>query len=662
MKKIYLILLLMPFFSFTQKIDGNKYIDSLLVELSKTKVDTLKVDLLNKISSRYGGIDPTMSENYSIKAIALSKKINWQYGIAESYIVLSKAYIQTMDFKSAILYSNLALKYNKNNAIVLKVYNNLSKCYLKKSDLTKALYYSNMALKISEDMNEFKDRPITYNYLGHIYFNLKQYDKSIEFLNKSLLILNYKFKMSIIIPDDYLMLGNCYTQKKNFNLASKYFDKCMNSSSQNGYNYNSVIQLSDIITTFNDNNEFVKALFYQNKLDSVLKKTNFSSSFCDQLSGNPNMYLENARIEKNKIKRNKLLDICINRAKKRIEISNKIETKGVEYDDYYILSQAQKLKGNYKEALESHEKYAIYKDSIFNSDNKETIKNLEDKREIMLRDKQIQIDIISLKAKEKQKWFLLSAMALLAVIGCLLFYQNKNREKTNQKLQNLNTNLDQANKTKIQLLSILNHDLRSPVNSFIHYIQFQKENPDLLDQETKSRIENQTLTSAKNLLHSMEDILLWTKDQMENFNPVFKNTEIMSVFDDTKNHFSAEKNVNFIFDNPEDIILHTDENFLKTIIRNLTGNAVKAVEITQNPLIIWKAWRNNGHKYLSIQDNGSGASKEEFKALFDEKEMVEIQSGLGLHLIRDLSKAILCEISVDSKENIGTTFTLKFVL
>ena len=256
-------------------------------------------------------------------------------------------------------------------------------------------------------------------------------------------------------------------------------------------------------------------------------------------------------------------------------------------------------------------------------------------------------------------------MALLAIIGCLLYYQNKNRERTNKKLQVLNSNLDQANKTKIRLLSILNHDLRSPVNSFIHYIQFQKENPEALDFDTKSRIENDTLLSAKNLLHSMEDILLWTKDQMENFNPVFKNTAIHSVFEDTKNHFSAEKNVRLIFENTENIILYTDENFLKTIIRNLTANAIKAVciEYAQdviNATIIWKAWQKENVTYLSISDNGFGANAETFTTLFDEAEISDTQSGLGLHLIRDLTKAIHCEISVNSKENIGTTFTLLF--
>ncbi|MBL7885976.1 MAG: sensor histidine kinase, partial [Flavobacterium sp.] len=77
------------------------------------------------------------------------------------------------------------------------------------------------------------------------------------------------------------------------------------------------------------------------------------------------------------------------------------------------------------------------------------------------------------------------------------------------------------------------------------------------------------------------------------------------------------------------------------------------------PTIIWRAFHENGNTILSITDNGKGATKEEFKALYDDKEVVGIKTGLGLHLIRDLAKAIDCEISVDSKINVGTTITLK---
>ncbi|UPT71711.1 MAG: ATP-binding protein [Flavobacterium sp. JAD_PAG50586_2] len=105
--------------------------------------------------------------------------------------------------------------------------------------------------------------------------------------------------------------------------------------------------------------------------------------------------------------------------------------------------------------------------------------------------------------------------------------------------------------------------------------------------------------------------------------------------------------------------MNTDENYLKTIIRNLTGNAIKALKEIENPTILWKAWKENNQTYLSITDNGPGAGQEQFKALYDDKEVVGIKSGLGLHLIRDLCRAIDCEISVNSKLTSGTTITLK---
>src|SRR5690606_27639201 len=98
--------------------------------------------------------------------------------------------------------------------------------------------------------------------------------------------------------------------------------------------------------------------------------------------------------------------------------------------------------------------------------------------------------------------------------GILLYRQSRNRKKNNLHLLSLNQQLDQANKVKARFFSILNHDLRRPVYNLIHFLQLQKESPELLDAGSKERIENQTLQSAENLLASMEDLLLWSKGQM----------------------------------------------------------------------------------------------------------------------------------------------------
>jgi signal transduction histidine kinase len=325
---------------------------------------------------------------------------------------------------------------------------------------------------------------------------------------------------------------------------------------------------------------------------------------------------------------------------------------------YQTQSDLFSLQNKHIEAKEAIVNYASLRDSIYNEEAKESIKNLEDQRTIDLKNKEIQINKITLENKEKQKWVFVYALLFFAIMGGLLFHQNNKRKKTNEMLQSLNVDLDTANKTKVRFLSILNHDLRSPVYNFIHFMQLQKESPELLDAETKKSIEAKTIASAENLLCSMEDLLLWSKGQMDNFEPVPSTIAISELFLDTQKHFESEENVQLLFQNPENTIVETDGNFLKTIIRNLTGNAIKALKETNNAIVTWKAWQENNKTYLAISDNGSGANQEKFKALYDENQIVGIKTGLGLHLIRDLAKAINCKITVNSS-SAGTTFTLQ---
>lgn len=248
----------------------------------------------------------------------------------------------------------------------------------------------------------------------------------------------------------------------------------------------------------------------------------------------------------------------------------------------------------------------------------------------------------------------------LAIIGALLYNRSRNRRITNSKLQILNTELDKANKTKARFFSIINHDLRSPVASLIQFLHLKQENPELMDEETRNRLENKSILSAENLLVSMEDILVWSKSQMENYKPNFEIVDINNLFFDNEKHFESEEHITFIYENPEDLELKTDYNYLKTIIRNLTGNAIKVVEKVDHPRIVWKAWQENSTILLSIKDNGTCANEENFKALYDENEVTGIKTGLGMHLIRDLAKAINAEIKVNIAEGRSTEIIIKF--
>lgn len=650
-KSVFVLLLLFPYFLVSQN-----NLNTLIAEVSKMKDDTLKVHQYYKIAERYRSIDSVQSIQYSKKALELSKKINWMDGIAQSHIHIGDYYAKKLNYKQALFHFNQSLLQSKNKTLQARTHFSIGEIYLEESKYTEALEVFYQSLQLYEITKDKSGITKVLVSIGSLYTGFGKNKEALNSYNRALKISAennnyYQEKALRGIATVYFNFGE-------LEQSLAYFEKSLTiAKAKKDTNVESRL-LSDMALVYLELEQYKKAIEYSKaslQTDPTIMSKIHNVAFSYGVIGDS--YVALAREQNNN---RVLIDSAITYLEKAVKLHKEFKSLRGLYDDYTSLSAAQKLKGNFASALENYEISIAYKDSMYNSENKETIKNLEDKREIELRDREIKINKLTIEAKEKQKWLLICGIAFLGIIGGLLFYQSRNRKKTNEKLKALNVELDEANKIKARFFSILNHDLRSPITNLIHFLHLQKDNPELLDETSKQRMESKTIAGAENLLHSMEDILLWSKGQMEHFTPQPKNIRVNEIFQDVKNHFSSEEQVTIVFENPNDITVHSDENYLKTILRNLTGNAIKALANAQNPTIIWKAFQAENTTFLSISDNGPGSTLEKFKALYDDKEVVGIKTGLGLHLIRDLAKAIGCEIAVDSKLNEGTTITLKF--
>ncbi len=591
--------------------------EALLFSKSKKyyKLDNYAYNVLGRIFSANGKIEES-KKNFN-QAILLSKKYNDKNMLCSTYCDLGSLLVFESKHLEAIHYFTESLKIAEQIKLNELVFYNLyyiSDLYIEEKNLEKSFEYSFKALATIKNENERYDyhRGAIYDQIGKTYNLQKNFAKAKHNFKKS---LSYFIK----IKDDFGIANSTYDLYKNdyennsntpidtIIIKVKKAHLLFNSTApESRNNINCLNFLSDL---FLKKGDFNQALKYANHSKKLIEQTNFIT----------------ALIENNR-----------------------------------LLSAIYSKLGDYNKAYFYQIQFNKLNDSLFSQEHKNEIAKLESKKDIVIRDKQLKINAIELKANQRQKWFFIAGLLLLGIIGGLIFYQSRNRQKNNELLLKLNNELEEANKTKTRFFSILNHDLRSPVSNLIDFIHLQKDSPDLLDEETKSRIEKSTLSSAENLLTSMEDILQWSKSQMENFKPKPKEISVETIFNNTKKHFESETKIKFIFENPNNLMLTTDENYLKTIIRNLTGNAIKALSNYDNPKITWKAWKENGLIYLSINDNGKGAIKEDFKALYDEREVVSINTGLGLHLIRDLAKAINCEINVETKLGEGTSVVLKF--
>ena len=147
----------------------------------------------------------------------------------------------------------------------------------------------------------------------------------------------------------------------------------------------------------------------------------------------------------------------------------------------------------------------------------------------------------------------------------------------NEQLEILNSQLVIANETKAKLFSIISHDLRSPVSQIVQLLQLQKENPNLFSKAMREQYDTKLKTASENVLETMEDLLQWSKSQMQHFTPEQMPVNFLAIIQkelELFNHLIEQNNLIIKNTIAENILIITDENFLSVIIRNLLQNAI----------------------------------------------------------------------------------------
>ena len=654
MKKIMLFISLLHLTVLVAQSRSNQQVvDSIYKSLPSISSDKDFVLAYTKMASEYSALDSDKGLFYGKKALEISKKINWNEGQSIALTALGENNFCQGKYPEAFKNYENALRFTKNKSTISQIYRSLAIVYNSQGDYSKSMQYAFDALKMSEIEKNETEKAKNYNTIGTVYFYTNQTSTAISYYNKSLNIsrrLNLKREICKSLQN----IGSAYSDTYDNKNAVIYFNKSLALAKE--------IDFKESITT---NNFFLGRVYIEEEqLEKALLYIITSKKYAEEIKNyrifNSCILLEAEIYTKQSDKvsepeKTTLLNKAESKLQESIDKAKKSNSLINLSRSYKQISNLYFLKKDYKTTVKYQLLYNQIKDSIYNSKSKETIKNLEDKRTIDVRNKEIQIHKIQLENKEKQKWYFISGLFLLAIIGGLLYNQSRNRKKSNQKLSFLNAELDKANKNKMRFFGILNHDLRSPVSSLVHFLHLQKDAPELMTEETKTRLSNQTVNSAERLLQQMEDLLLWSKSQMEKFQAEKKKFPVKQLFSELKNEFVWVENTELFFENPLDLKLFSDKEYLKTILRNLIGNAVKVLENKPDAKIICSAQEISGITKISVKDNGGGTNIEKFKALYDDKESIGIKQGLGLHVIRDLCSAINTEIEVKTDQKIGET-------
>lgn len=252
---------------------------------------------------------------------------------------------------------------------------------------------------------------------------------------------------------------------------------------------------------------------------------------------------------------------------------------------------------------------------------------------------------------------------IVIVIMVVIFKRNYDTERETINKQKIE--LEESNRAKDKLFSVISHDLRSPFQGILGISQLMVNDRFNEDPEEMKIMANALHGSAEKTMVLVDNLLNWAKVQQHKievrpddillFAFMHSNMEFLQ-------HQYATKRINIILDVPKNLHVIADGDMLQLIVRNLLSNAFKFTEQGGSVRIIAKKIAPSMVE-ISFVDSGVGMSEDQLKLLFSTEFISgatglsgEKSTGLGLSLCKDFVELQGGTIRAESKPGEGSSF------
>lgn len=213
------------------------------------------------------------------------------------------------------------------------------------------------------------------------------------------------------------------------------------------------------------------------------------------------------------------------------------------------------------------------------------------------------------------------------------------RKQFEEDIKFKNAELQRLNADKDFFISILAHDLKSPFNSILGFLEFLICNIHTIDVNQIERQLTLVHHSAINAYQLLEDILVWALSQSGKLPFEPRKSDLKLNCDQVVEILmpAAEtKKITLTSLNTGGNLVFADMNMLNTILRNLISNAIKFTREGGSVTIHTEQLRSEW--IISVSDNGIGLSPEHVPHLFDDSHMQSIngtanEKGTGFGLL-----------------------------
>lgn len=228
----------------------------------------------------------------------------------------------------------------------------------------------------------------------------------------------------------------------------------------------------------------------------------------------------------------------------------------------------------------------------------------------------------------------------------------------------------EGKKIRYQFLSVLSHELKAPLNAIEGYLRMMQEKQAGNDISAYEKIIERSLDRVQAMRNLTMDLLDFTRIRLERRDERIKLVNLKQLAKlsiSTVKPYAIQKNIDIKLDVDPDLSMEFNPNDMEIVLNNLLSNGVKYNR--ENGSVSLKISKEESDIRMVISDTGIGMTEEEMKQLF--REFVRIKnektknitgSGLGLSIVKKITDIYHGSITVESKPDKGTVFTVTFPL
>lgn len=330
-----------------------------------------------------------------------------------------------------------------------------------------------------------------------------------------------------------------------------------------------------------------------------------------------------------------------------------------------MMAEAWHAQGNDSMAFQTVMQFLTVKDSIDALNSNEHARQivLSLQSEVDMQQQKQQYEIWQNKRRYEQTFVivLMIGFVLLSVISFYLYRERQRNRDQNKKLA-------QLNQTKNKLLSIISHDVRSPLQALQNILQLFE--MDIATKDDVYTVTKQVRDTVQNLSQGLDNLFFWAQNQQQELQAY---PEVVALDEAVATQITQlelriqQKEIELTKNIPASAMVQVDPLHIRLMIHNVLANAIKFTPPAGSIRI--NTTFDSTHKMivLSIMDSGRGIPEGDIEKIFDPLVRYtrpgtegEPGSGLGLSLTRDLLHLNKGDIRVSSPSSGGTLVELIF--